>query len=41
MKKIILILTIILSWSNTLYADDRFNPWIYNETKIPSEKKKK
>ena len=37
MKKTFLILTIILSWSSALYADDRYKPWVYNDTKI-SEK---
>ena len=37
MKKILLTTICILFCSSILYADDRYKPWVYNETKI-SEK---
>ena len=37
MKKLLGIAVLILFWCSTLYADDRYNPWVYNDVKI-SEK---
>ena len=37
MKKLLGIAVLILFWCSTLYADDRYKPWVYNDVKI-SEK---
>ena len=37
MKKIILTLFLSLFFSNVTFAEDRFNAWVFNDTKI-SEK---
>ena len=37
MKKILFTTICLLFWSSILYADDRYKPWVYNDTKI-SEK---
>ncbi|MDA7574277.1 hypothetical protein N8741_01590 [Candidatus Pelagibacter sp.] len=37
MKKLLGIAVLILFWCSTLYANDRYKPWVYNDVKI-SEK---